>query len=256
MREVILETVGPENLPACGVGCVVDPTHVGHGRKSAWLKDRFAEGLRLLMCRDAKGRPLAMLEFVPGEHAWRPVDACGWLFVHCLWVYAKGRAVGGLGRRLIEAAIEQARQSGALGVAAMVSDGPWMTDRTVFLRSGFVQVAERGRFQLVIHRLKRGPAPRFRDLDPGWTQRRGLQIVYAAQCPYLPKSVADVSAMAREHGLPVTVTELKSPRDAQTAPSYYGVFALLWNGRLLSDHYVSRGRFRNLLKKEILAQDR
>ena len=33
-----------------------------------------------------------------------------------------------------------------------------------------------------------------------------------------------------------------------------GVFNLLWNGRLLSDHYVSKGRFRNLLQREILMQ--
>jgi hypothetical protein len=58
--------------------------------------------------------------------------------------------------------------------------------------------------------------------------------------------------MAGEHGLEVKVTVLRSARAAQHAPSYYGVFNLLWNGRLLSDHYVSKGRFRNMLKKEIL----
>jgi len=57
--------------------------------------------------------------------------------------------------------------------------------------------------------------------------------------------------MVREEDLKVRVTVLKSAAEAQRAPSYYGVFNLLWNGRLLSDHYVSRGRFRNLLKKEM-----
>ncbi|KPJ90711.1 MAG: hypothetical protein AMS18_10210 [Gemmatimonas sp. SG8_17] len=65
----------------------------------------------------------------------------------------------------------------------------------------------------------------------------------------------DLSLMAAEHGLDVKVTVLGSAREAQNAPSYYGVFNLLWNGRLLSDHYQSKGRFRNLLKKEILNQD-
>jgi hypothetical protein len=235
---------------------VANPKHVGHAPKVAWLERRFGEGLRFLLARDAMGRSLGFLEYVPGEHAWRPVAAKGWLFVHCLWVFPKGQAIGGLGRRLIQAAIEEARRSGARGVAAMVSDGPWMAGRDVFLRSGFVQVDERDRFQLVVHRLKRGSAPRFRDPDPTWRRRRGLHIVYAAQCPYLPKSAADVAALAREHGLPVRITELESAREAQSAPSYYGVFALLWNGRLLSDHYVSEGRFRNLLKREILEQRR
>jgi hypothetical protein len=68
----------------------------------------------------------------------------------------------------------------------------------------------------------------------------------------LPKSVNDLSEMAAEHGLKLNVTVLKSAREAQNAPSYYGVFNLVWNGRLLSDHYVSKGRFKNLLKRVIL----
>jgi hypothetical protein len=205
----------------------------------------------MLLLRDRNGDPLGVLEYVPGEHAWRPVDAAGWLFVHCLWVYPAGQAVGGLGSRLIQASIDEARRAGARGVAAIVSSGPWMAGKEVFLRNGFVQIAARERFQLVAYRLGSGPAPRFREIDPRWSRHRGLHIVYAPQCPYLPKSVADVSAMAREHGLKVKVTVLRSAREAQTAPSYYGVYQLLWNGRLLADHYVSGGRFRNLLRKEI-----
>jgi hypothetical protein len=58
--------------------------------------------------------------------------------------------------------------------------------------------------------------------------------------------------MAAAHNLKFKLTVLRNAREAQNAPSYYGVFSLLWKGRLLSDHYVSKGRFRNLLTKEIL----
>lgn len=250
--DVALERVGPDNLLECGFGCITNRKHVGFGPKVRWLEERFREGLRFLLFRDGKGRPLAYLEYVPGEYAWRPVDAAGWLFVHCLWVYPKGQAVGGLGSRLIQACIEEARQAGTQGVAALVSEGPWMAGKQVFLRNGFVQIAERGRFQLLVHRIRGGPEPRFRDLGAKWAKHKGLHIVYSAQCPYLPKSANDISVMAEEHGLKVKVTELRSAREAQDAPSHYGVFNLLWNGQLLSDHYVSRGRFKNMLKKEIL----
>jgi len=253
--DATLEKVGPDNLSVCGIGCITDPRHEGYEAKVEWLQQRFAEGLRFLFFRDADGKPLAFLEYVPGEFAWRPVDAAGWLFVHCLWVYPKGQAVGGLGSSLIRACIEEARQLGARGVAAMVSDGPWMAGKEVFLRNGFVQIEERERFQLINHRLGKGSAPRLRDINTKWAKQRGLHIVYTAQCPYLPKSVNDVSLMARERGLKVKVTVLGSAREAQNAPSYYGVFNLLWNGRLLSDHYVSKGRFRNILEKDILDED-
>ena len=252
LPEVILEKIGPENLSDCGIGCITNRKHGGHQHKVGWLRERFHEGLCFLLFRDLEGTPLAFLEYVPGEYAWRPVDAKGWLFVHCLWVYPKGQAIGGLGSRLIQACVEEAQETEARGVAAIVSAGPWMAGKEVFLKNGFVETTERDRFQLVIYRLKRGPEPSFREIDPKWGKHRGLHIVYSAQCPYLPKSVADVSAMAREHDLKVKATVLKCAREAQNAPSYYGVFSLLWNGRLLSDHYVSRGRFRNILKKEIL----
>ena len=62
-----------------------------------------------------------------------------------------------------------------------------------------------------------------------------------------------MAAMAAENGLELNITKLTFAREAQDAPSYYGVFNLLWNGRLLSDHYVSKGRFKNILKNEILS---
>ena len=56
-----------------------------------------------------------------------------------------------------------------------------------------------------------------------------------------------------EYGLKLKVTVLKKAREAQNAPSYYGVFSLVWKGRVLADHYVSKGRFKNMLRKEILS---
>jgi len=251
MQKIRLEKVDAGNLPACGIGCVANPKHQGNQPKVAWLKQRFGEGLRCLMFRDVKGKPLAFLEYVPGEYAWRPVDAKGWLFIHCLWVYPAGQKVGGLGSRLIRACIEEARHAGTRGVATLASDGAWMAGKEVFLRNGFEEIAEADRFQLLIHRLRSGPAPRFRDIRGNLSKFQGLHVVCAAQCPMLLKSVNDLSVVAAEHGLKLNVTMLRTAREAQNAPSYYGVFALVWNGRLLSDHYVSRGRFRNLLRQEI-----
>jgi len=253
MDKVTLVKVGPENLSECGIGCLRNRDNPGYGCKVKWLRKRFAEGLRLLLFRDQREKPLAFLEYVPGEFAWRPVDAAGWLFVHCLWVFAAGQRVGGLGGRLIRACVEEAERAGRTGVAALVSPGPWMAGKEIFLKNGFTRIAERDRFELVVHRLRAGPEPRFRDIDPDRAKCRGLHIVYADQCPLLAKSVQDVSQMAAEHGLKLRVTVLQSAHEAQNAPSYYGAFSLLWNGRLLSDHYVSKGRFRNILRKEILS---
>jgi hypothetical protein len=244
--------VGPENLADCEIGCLRNRDNPGYGRKVEWLRKRFAEGLRILLLLDESHKPLAFLEYVPGEFAWRRVDAKGWLFVHCLWVFSSGQREAGLGSRLIRTCIEEAKQDGSTGVAAMVSNGPWMAGKKIFLNNGFTKIAERDRFELLIYRLGEGAEPNFRDIGRNTARYRGLHIVYSDQCPMLSKSVNDVSEMAAEYGLKLRVTVLKSAHEAQNAPSYFGVFSLLWNGRLLSDHYVSKGRFRNILRKEIL----
>ncbi len=254
MDAITLEKVGPGNLSSCGIGCLSSSRHEGFQPKVDWLTQRFDEGLRLLLFRNGKGKPLGFLEYVPGEHAWRPVDAAGWTFVHCLWVYPAGQKLGGLGNRLIQSCLNEAAKLGATGVAAMVSDGPWMASKQIFLKNGFEPVDRADRFELVVRRLKRGPDPRFRDLRETMGKYKGLHVVYAPQCPFLPKSVNDLTEMAAENGLTLHVTMLDTARKAQRAPSYYGVFNLIWNGRVLADHYVSKGRFKNILRKEILGR--
>jgi len=247
-----LGTVGPANLSECGIGCLSNPEHPGYQSKVGWLRQTFDEGVRLLMFRDGEGKTLGFLEYVPGEFAWRPVQAAGWLFVHCLWVYPRGQKIKGLGSRLLQACVDEARRQKAFGVAALVSDGPFMAGKEVFLKNGFQVIDERDRFQLVIYQLASGPEPRFRELQGSASVFPGLHIIYCAQFPMLPKSAADLLEMAAANGLKCKVTVLKTALEAQNAPCYSGVFGLLWKGRLLSDHYVSKGRFKNLLTKEIL----
>ena len=47
------------------------------------------------------------------------------------------------------------------------------------------------------------------------------------------------------------LTELKSAKEAQNAPSIYASFNLIYNGKLLADHYISNRRFENIINKEI-----
>jgi hypothetical protein len=100
MDKITLDKVGPDNVAECGIGCLVNPKNQGYQLKVDWLRDRFVEGLRFFLLRDEKGGPLAFLEYVLGDFAWRPADAKGWLFVHCLWVYSEGQKMGGFGSRL------------------------------------------------------------------------------------------------------------------------------------------------------------
>ncbi|MEX0290731.1 MAG: YoaP domain-containing protein [Flavobacteriaceae bacterium] len=54
-----------------------------------------------------------------------------------------------------------------------------------------------------------------------------------------------------DHDVDLKVSKINTVEEAKMAPSGFGVFNLLYNGKLLDDHYLSATRFRNILRKEL-----
>jgi len=66
--------------------CFLNPKNEGYQLKRAWLQKRFSEGLKIkLFSVESEKKPAGFIEYVPGEYAWRAVDAAGYLFIHCIW---------------------------------------------------------------------------------------------------------------------------------------------------------------------------
>ena len=98
-----------DNVAEQGFFCYMSkPKSAGYQRKLNWLKARFAEGMRIKMFElPARG----FIEYLPGEYAWRAVEAKGYMFIHCLWVVGKSKGQG-LGKRLLKECIKDAREAG------------------------------------------------------------------------------------------------------------------------------------------------
>lgn len=78
----------------------------GYQRKLRWLKDRFAEGMRIkMLAMPERG----FIEYIPGEHAWRAVHTDGYMFIQCLWVVGKSKGKGFSGA-LIDACVADSRK--------------------------------------------------------------------------------------------------------------------------------------------------
>ena len=57
-----------------------------------------------------------------------------------------------------------------------------------------------------------------------------------------------------DYGMDLKVTKLETAQEAKNAPSGFGVFNLLHDGKLLEDHYLSATRFKNILKIKLKKQ--
>ena len=243
--------VTPDNAVKEGLFCIKNPKYPGFKLKQQWLQERNKEGLKLKLLKSGE-EILGFVEYVPIENAWRPVKGENYLFVHCMWVYPKKNYNQGFGSKLLQHCIQESRQNNLNGVAAIVSNGSWMTDKALFLKNGFEVINAKGRFDLVVKKFNDSPIPEFINWEVSLSKYKGLNLVYANQCPLFIKSVDEMKATAKEFGLELKVSILETAKDAQQAPSGYGVYSLVFDGKLLSDHYISNTRFKNIITKEIL----
>lgn len=237
--------------PCCGIK---NPSHPGLLAKRCWLKAQFNLGLRAKILLDAGGKPFGYIEYLPGESAWRGVSAAGYMFIHCIWNQSSRHQRKGWGSAMLEACVKDAKAAGMNGVAVLTRAGPWSAGRSLFLAKGFkVADAAPPDYELLVHKFKASAAdPAFKG---GYDRKaarfgKGLTIIRSAQCPYTAKFAAEIAQTAEEefHLKPKTIN-LESCKDAQDAPTPYAVFAIVYKGRILADHQISRTRFRNIMKK-------
>lgn len=237
--------VTAENVEEKGFFCSMSKAgSAGYQRKLRWLNARFQEGLRLKMYELPQR---GFIEYLPGEYAWRTVEAAGYMFIHCLWVVGKSKGQG-LGGRLLKECLKDARKAGMHGVAMLTSAGNWLADKELLLQHGFKSVAQAPpAFDLMALRFDEAPPP---TLLNDWDKKAepcgpGLTVFRSEQCPYLDDAVKTVSHAAQKLGIESRVVELNTCEEVRNfSPSPYGVFSVVYNGRLLSYHY--------LLEKELL----
>ena len=235
-------------------GAIKNPAHEGRRCKICWSKSSFKTGLRAKVLLTPDNRQCGFIEYVPGEYAWRGVDARGYLFIHCIWTFSKQYRGKGLASQAIQACLEDAANTGSNGVAVITREQPWLAGAALFLANGFTVVdTAPPDYNLLVRKLNpSAPDPAFQG---DWEKKlkrysRGLTIIQSNQCPHIAKFAVEIAQAAeRDYGLKPKIVELKSARQAQNAPTPYAVFAVIYNGRLLADHQISRTRFHNIMRK-------
>ncbi len=251
MNSFSIVEINAENVHSEGLFCVKNPKYPGFGLKVEWMLKRMEEGLKLKLLK-VDNETAGFIEYVPGEYTWRPVSAKSYMFIHCIWIYPKKNLNHGYGSQLVKHCIEDARKTGKAGVAVMATNGTWMPDATLFLRNGFVCVDSKERFDLMVLKFNNHPDPVFYDWNTNSPGYQGLNLIYANQCPLFIRSVEDLKKTAAGFNIQLNIKELKSAAEAQQAPSGFGVYSLIYNGKILADHYISSTRFKSILNKEVI----
>lgn len=251
MKDYEIVDTNAGNIGSCSFCGYKDANNLGHRRKTDWLKERYAEGLRFKVLRSRRFGDIGMIEYAPGNHTWRPVEAEGYLVIHCLMVNGKHKGKG-LGTLLLNSCLKDAKKSKCRGVAAVTSSDSFMARSDFFIKAGFVSVECSPPYELLVKKFKRtAPDPRFIVQRERLLKRykKGLTILAADQCPMIPKCVAEIAEMSKALGLEPKVVRVRSAKASRELPTPFGMFSILYDGKLIADRPVSATRFWYIMKK-------
>lgn len=255
MKQVEIIDTTADNILEYGVCGYKNIKRAGFPEKVEWLKQRFKEGLKLTTLYSQDDGTQGMIEYVPGDYCWRPVEAADYTFIHCLFVGFKKAYKGkGYASLLLDECERDAENAGMSGVAVVTRKGSFMVGKQIFLKRGYRVVDEApSDFELLAKKFDTGVrSPRFKShigkkLDRYSTD---LTIIRAHQCPYTVKNVKEIVAVAKQtYGLEPAVIDLKSHKEAQAGPCAFGTFCIIYAGQIIAEHPISRTRFTNIMNK-------
>lgn len=254
MEEIEIIDLTPENISEYGVCGYKDANkHIELRKKIEWVGKYYSKGLKIKALISQKGGYQGMIEYIPGEHAHRPVDAEGFLFIHCLFVGFKKEFKGkGYATLLINECIKDARKSRMSGVAVVTRKGSFMADNSIFLKNGF-QIVDKAKpdFELLALKFEtdaQNPVFKHNLNEKSKEYENGLTILRSVQCPYTEKNVNAIMDSAKKMNIKAKLVDLNDAIAVQSNPCAFGTFCIIYNGKIISHHPISSTRFENIIK--------
>ncbi|KMK75850.1 GCN5 family acetyltransferase [Alkalihalobacillus pseudalcaliphilus] len=241
MPEVNIVDTTVEILDGVGSYCLRSMKQTnGYQRKQNWLKQELEVGLRYVQILEGK-KQKGFIEYTESENASRAIYADGYIVIHCLWV-SDNQA--GYGSQLIQTCISEAKEKQQKGVVVVTNNQTgWAPSKEVFIKNGFVKVDEAlDEFELFVYKCtETDNNPYF---PTNWKERtniyQDLTILRSFQCPYVEVATENVRIAAEQIGIPLTVIDLKTSEDIkELAPTPYGIYHVLFKGKLISFHRLT-----------------
>ena len=115
--------------------------------KQRWFERMKDRGLRVKLALTEDGKACGMIQYLPIEHS--PAQGSDIDFVLCIWVHGHKKGVGnqqkkGIGKALLAAAEEDARNRGAQAMAAWGLSLPFWMKAAWFKKQGYKKADKQG----------------------------------------------------------------------------------------------------------------
>ena len=179
--------------------------------KRFWNYNTLFKGVRILVAYEGAS-PVGHLEYIPIEHAPRPVKGENLVFIDCMFVQPKQRWHGA-GAKLLEALEEKAHEHSS-GLAVIAYPDSLFMPAGFFIEHGFVTVAEDEGAWLMLKAWQIVNPPEFlpRRYAPAPQQpgKVAVDIFWCGQCPFWVHARDELTKVAHELGDRVVVREINT----------------------------------------------
>ena len=231
-----MENIENEHI-CCAIG---DPKHqAGVDRKKEWIKEKLKDGH---VFRKLNARGKIFIEYEPLETAWVPVSGDNYEYIYCLWVAGSFKEKG-IGKELLEYAINDAKEKGKNGICTLVSKKkkPFLGEKKFFEHFGFKVVDNINDYELLALQFK--DTAREMKID-----NKDFTIYYSNECPYVEYEVQELSDYAKGKNIKLNFIKIDSLEKAKNAPCIFNNWANFYKGEFISNTILNANAFEKLLK--------
>ena len=239
-----LNNIEEEHI-CCAIG---DPKHQdGVDKKKAWIKSKLKDGH---VFRKLNARGKIFIEYEPIETAWVPINGKNYEYIYCLWVAGSFKGKG-IGKELLEYAINDAKEKGKSGICTLVSEKkkPFIGDKKFFLHFGFEVVDKIEDYELVALKFDNQEAPKFSDDTRKMTiESQDFTIYYSNECPYVEYEVKELSEYAKDKNIKLNFIKIDSLDKAKNAPCIFNNWANFYKGKFISNTILNANAIEKIIK--------
>ena len=239
-----LNNIDEEHI-CCAIG---DPKHqCGVDKKKEWIKRKLKDGH---VFRKLNARGKTFIEYEPIETSWVPIIGKNFMYIYCLWVAGSFKGKG-IGKELLEYAINDAKNKNMNGICTLVSTKkkPFIGDKKFFSHFGFKVVDTIGDYELIALSFNDKDTPKFSDTaKKKEIESQDFTIYYSNECPYVEYEIKELSEYSKEKGIKINYIKIDSLEKAKNAPCIFNNWANFYKGKFISNTILNANALEKLLK--------
>ena len=240
-----LENIDKEHI-CCAIG---DPKHqIGVDKKKEWIKSKLKDG-HIFRKLNARGK--TFIEYEPIETAWVPIIGKNYEYIYCLWVAGSFKGKG-IGKDLLEYAINDAKEKGKSGICTIVSTKkkPFVGDKKFFEHFNFKVIDSINDYELVALKFNDDETPKFSESAKKMEiDNKDFTIYYSNECPYVEYEINELSEYANKNNIKINFIKIDTLDKAKNVPCIFNNWANFYQGKFISNTILNANSLEKLIKK-------